>query len=545
MVTPESIAFDLRFPHAEWFDRRTRRTDPAAWSDRSAHGMVATAHYLATAAGVGMLEAGGNAMDAAVAASFALSVCEPANSGLGGMAMMVVHLAGSRRTFVLDGACPAPRAATARAVSAAPERYFGHAAVAVPTLVAVMRAALERHGTLAAPVVLAPAIRLAREGVPSTHVQSHLAARAATRLRAGAAGALLLAPDGSALSPGSLLRQPKLARTLERLAADGLEDFHRGAIAGEIERDMQRHGGFVAREDLAAAADPPEKSALIGRAGELICATVGPPGGGLTLLEMLRIHAAFGDDAPPPDSPEWCALVAAIIRRAREDRRRYRFEIGPESNAVPLNDDAHAAAAAEEIRRAFRGDGETTHVSVADRHGNVVALTQSLERIYGARVAHPELGLVYNGYLKAFKIRNRSHPHYLRPGAVARSNAAPTILFRGGRPWAALGSTGSERMASGIFEVALRLFARSPFEAVHAPRLHCTPDGRVLLERRRFAPEARKCLERHGFRLKSLASYSFHVGGLQLVAFDGGAWVGVADPRRDGAAAGPRGPVAG
>jgi gamma-glutamyltranspeptidase/glutathione hydrolase len=174
-----------------------------------------------------------------------------------------------------------------------------------------------------------------------------------------------------------------------------------------------------------------------------------------------------------------------------------------------------------------------------DSFGNVVSATQSIERSFGAKVASSKLGFLYNGYMKGFKIENKRHPHYLRPGAVARSNAAPTILFSGGHPAAAIGSTGSERMVSGIFQTLVRLQYQTPFEAVSAPRLHCTPEGDVLIEADRFHHETLGLLKRDGFSVQALDAWSFSAGGLQLVTCDGGRFCGVGEPRRDGAAAGP------
>jgi gamma-glutamyltranspeptidase/glutathione hydrolase len=174
-----------------------------------------------------------------------------------------------------------------------------------------------------------------------------------------------------------------------------------------------------------------------------------------------------------------------------------------------------------------------------DHASNVVSVTQSIERSFGAKIASDRLGFLYNGYMKAFKIEDRRHPHYLRPGAVARSNASPTILFRNGRPCAAVGSTGSERMVSGIFETLARLEYRSPFDAVRSPRLHSTPEGEVLIEAERFPPGTLGALVQSGFTIRPLDSWSFSTGGLQLTTFDGTGFCGVGEPRRDGAAAGP------
>jgi len=260
---------------------------------------------------------------------------------------------------------------------------------------------------------------------------------------------------------------------------------------------------------------------------------------------------------PPDDldlgSPGGVVRVAALIGRARADRIFYRLRTGADAlgEAADLLDPGYAQRAAREClepageRRTatppaeVSGRGETTHVSVVDEEDNVVSLTQSIERSFGAAVLTSGLGFLYNGYLRAFKVRNQQHPHYLRPDAPARSNAAPTIVLRDGKPRSALGSTGSERMCSGIFEVLLRLRRDSPFDAVHGPRLHCSARRHVLWEEERFPAGSREALLDGGFTPESLGPYSFQVGGLQLVTRAGGALVGVAEPRRDGAACGP------
>lgn len=523
------------------WDRSSRRDDASAWTDTSSRGMVVSAHYAATAAGVAILERGGSAADAAVATSLALAVCESAASGLGGMAIALVRDADGR-VAVVPGACRAPAAATPEAVAAARSRYRGHGAVAVPGGVAVLRHLHATRGRLPLEVVAGPAIRLARDGYPLTALQHRLLEECARPLRRAGAGALFLDAGGAVPEAGSLFRQPRLEDTLERLAADGLDDFYTGRVAREIDADMRARGGFVRLADLEAASRPAEAAPLRGRLWDDAVASAGPPAGGLALLQMLAIASHLPELEREPDRPAWCRAVADTIRRVRRDRRRYRLRTGTEDPgaALELLDHVRAAAAARGIADAAAG--ETSHLIAVDAEGTLVSMTQSIERSFGAGVAAGELGFLYNGYLRAFKIRNRRHPHFLRPGAPARSNAAPTLVLRDGRPVATLGSTGSERMLSGIFQVLLRLRHQEPFAAVAAPRLHATPDRRILWEAGRFSPGARRSLRRGGYRLEALDAWSFKTGGLQLAVFDAeGRVTGVSEPRRDGAAAGPRG----
>jgi gamma-glutamyltranspeptidase/glutathione hydrolase len=311
---------------------------------------------------------------------------------------------------------------------------------------------------------------------------------------------------------------------------------------------MDRNGGFLREDDLREYSEPSESPALEGEFRSRKVATWGPPGGGVALVQMCNVFDHFADEGCDLDTPKGVLVLADAIRRSRADRRRLsmRAEAEELGAARELLDDDYARVVARQIgsstaeaRKPANDAGETSHICVADRAGNWVSMTQSLERSFGSAVLNPELGFLYNGYMRTFKLRNQAHPHYLRPGAPARSNAAPSLLFEDGRPWAAIGNTGSERLASGMLQVLLRLRRQTPFEALLAPRLHCTPEGLALLEEERFPPESLAALTSNGYKLKRLDPFSFKVGGLQLIVRQGESLCGVAEPRRDGAAAGP------
>jgi gamma-glutamyltranspeptidase/glutathione hydrolase len=196
---------------------------------------------------------------------------------------------------------------------------------------------------------------------------------------------------------------------------------------------------------------------------------------------------------------------------------------------------------ARRIRTRISAGGDTSHVSVMDARGNAVALTQSIERVFGSFAASPRLGFLYNNYMSAFELEDMSHPHYLRPNAVPWASVAPTLCFRGRRPWLAIGSPGSERIVSSILQVLLRLDrGAQPFDAVQAPRLHCSAEGKVSLEATRLRDDIPPLLRRHGFDVDPRDPYSFYLGCISLVLREGDTLLGVADPRRDGSAAGPR-----
>ncbi len=506
-------------------DRTAHRADPSRWSASSAGGMVASAHYRATAIGAGVLRDGGNAIDAAVAVSVALGVCEPAGSGLGGMGLMMLRLPGES-PVVVEGSCVSPARATPEGVAASPSRYDGFPAVAVPRLVALLADVHARHGSTPLTRLLEPAAAMAEEGFLVTPMLAELFQKHSEDLAD---------LESFVLERGARLRQPALARTLRRLGRVGFEDFYTGEIGRRILDDVAARGGWFDESDFASLPAPQRVEPLTIRVGGLDVFAPPPPGGGIALLEMLRLDDAIGEACTGPTD---AVRSAAIIQRARRDRRDHRRMRTLGVDGPNLIGADYARSVAPSIRERIERGRETTHFVVVDTSGTVVSMTQSIERSFGARVTTPDLGFLYNGFMRAFKVQNKAHPHYVRPGAVARSNASPTIVLRDGVLHAALGATGSERAASALFRVLRRLDPSCPFEAVHAPRLHCKPDGVVLFESR-LDPADQRALVAAGFELEPFEAYDFRAGGLQLVSFDGTAFHGVADPRRDGAAAGP------
>jgi gamma-glutamyltranspeptidase/glutathione hydrolase len=538
--------------------------------------MVATQHSLATDAGAEMLEAGGNAMDAAVAAALALGVVEPAVSGLGGQTMMLVYEARTRRTVALDGSSRAPNRATPELLDKA-ERLRGYRATTVPSTPAVLGYALERFGTLKWSQVIQPAIRLAEEGYSVSELQRRLTLREKKHLRAGPAAALFLQDGEKSYAVGALFKQPVLAETLRRLGRRGYKDFYRGRIAREIVEDMQRNDGLLHRDDLAQVPLPIERRPVSTRFDGHRVMTSPPPAAGRTLIEMLHVAENISASLRQFDTPRGAFALAEIIRRSALDRRDRPFD----PNFYAQVQERHMMSAdyarlvARQVRSRIRshsdilhgvrrdgkagvasqtraarvparqkldeGSGETTHLSVMDSEGSTVALTQSIERVYGAAVATPTLGFLYNDYMGAFDYEDVTHPYYMRPNAVPWASVAPTIVFRGSKPWLVLGSPGSERIVSAILQVVVRLLAKQPaIDAVTAPRLHCSLDGRVSLEASRVRDDIPDALGAAGFDIDRREPFSFYMGCVQLVMRQGDLLIGVADPRRDGSARGPK-----
>ena len=506
----------------------------------SRDGMVAAQHYLATDAGVEMLQAGGNAIDAAVAAAYALGVCEPAASGLGGQTMMLIHLAKTRRTFALDGSSRAPNL-TSLATLAESDRRRGYRATTVPSTPAVLNYARHKYGTLPLEYVLAPAIRLAEEGYLVTELQRRLTRRERRNLRAGSAAPFFLKDAHRTYRVGERFKQPILAKTLKRLAEKGTSDFYTGKTAELIHRDMVRNDGLIRLDDLAQIPRPIERRPITCHFEGARVFTFPPPGAGRTLIEMLNIISHIPVKYRNPDTPRGALCLAHVIQQAFRDRSDRPFDPNffAQVSRKRMLSIEYAQKISKRIRKQIRTKGETTHLSVMDRYGNVVALTQSIERVYGACVATDELGFLYNNYMMAFGTDNIHHPYYLRPNAVPWASVAPTIIFRGKQPWLAIGSPGSERIVSSILQVLLRLPRQSPFDAVTAARLHCSLEGKVSLEASCMRSDIPDTLQRYGFEIDECDPLSFYLGCVQLVQREGDEFLGVADPRRDGGAGGP------
>jgi gamma-glutamyltranspeptidase/glutathione hydrolase len=505
--------------------------------------MVSTQHYLATEAGAEMLKSGGNAVDAAVAAAFALGVVEPAASGIGGQTMMLIHLAESGRKFCLDGGTRAPHRTPPGELERA-EQLRGHKATTVPSTPAVLAWALQHYGSKSLEETLQPAIRAAEEGYLISPLQHYLTKREIQHLKAHSGSQLFLKNGKTTYPIGSVFRQPALAQTLRRLAEVGVEDFYQGAIARQIHDDMIANDGLIRDDDLAQIPWPVERRPLATHFSSQRIFTFGPPGAGRTLIEALNLLDQFPQSQRDLETPQGTLLLAHVIRKANLDRSDRPDDPTLFAQELELGEDIthldYAKRIAKRIQARIKTHGETTHVSVMDSEGNAVGLTQSIERVYGSFSASPELGFLYNNYMSAFEYQDISHPYYLRPNAVPWASVAPTLVFRGHKPWLAIGSPGSERIVSAILQVLLRLErGATPFDAVEAPRMHCSIKGKVSLEGTRMRDDIPLLLRRRGFHISIRDPYSFYLGCVQLVLHEHDEFIGVADPRRDGSAKGP------
>lgn len=511
------------------------------------HGMVASAHVLASQAGVEILKAGGNAVDAAVCAAFAIGVVEPNASGLGGEGMMLIYRADKRTAVAVDYRSAAP--ATAKFSSGMPAT--GHAAVAIPGTVAGLTTALQEYGTMKLAQVLAPAIKLAEGGFVVSPTLASMIVENFEEITKNEALAAIFCPGGLPLEAGATLKNPDLGRSLRKIAAGGPDVFYRGELADTIAAEVAAHKGFLSKADLAsyrAIKREPVRGSY--RGYDLISAP--PPVGGVSVIEILQILEHFELSKNPPLSPVNVHLMAEAMKRGFADFSA--FVADPEFVRVPLAGLLsldYARARAAEISpdritsKVTAGDpekhssGSTTSLAAVDRRGNMVALTQTISDFFGAKVLIAGTGIILNNEMKNFSSRGINT---IAPGKRMRTTISPTIILKGRKTFAALGTPGAARIISTMVLLASNLLDyRMPVqEAIEAPRFYARDNDAQLYVEGRLPAETLESLKKMGYSIQEQGDYDLFFGGAQGIVIDPrtGLRIGGADPRRDGAVLG-------
>jgi gamma-glutamyltranspeptidase/glutathione hydrolase len=531
--------------------------------------MVASTSAEASRAGLDVLKAGGNAVDAAVAVGFALAVTHPSAGNLGGGGFMVIRLADGRETTI-DFRETAPGRATrdmfldARG-EVVPERSLETPlAAGVPGSVAGLAYALRTYGSQPLPAVMAPAIALARDGFEVSWALSDSLAGASGLLgRNPAARAIFLRPDGTAPPPGSRLVQPDLARTLALVADQGPGAFYEGGIGELIATEMARSGGLITREDLAAY-KPVERAPVTGTYRGVRVVSMGPPSsGGVALVTLLNILEGYPLAEYGANSSRTIHLVAEAARRVYADRAEWLGDPGftrvpvagltakPYAARLRATIDPARATPSALVKAGSSADLEstqTTHYSVVDAAGNAVAVTTTLNGGYGNGQVVPGAGFLLNNEMDDFSARPGTPNMFglvggsanaVAPGKRMLSSMTPTILVRDGRTWLVTGSPGGSRIITTVLQTVLNVvdFGMDVQEAVDAPRFHhqWLPD-RIDVERRGFPTDVLDRLRALGH----VVAESGDMGDVHAILVDPrtSLRMGASDPRMDGRALG-------
>jgi gamma-glutamyltranspeptidase / glutathione hydrolase len=551
------------------------------------HGIVVSAHELASRAGVEIMQAGGNAIDAAVATGFALAVVHPPAGNLGGGGFMLIRMADGKVHF-LDYREKAPAAATVdmyldakgNVIDGASE--IGYKSSGVPGSVAGMVYAEQKYGKLTLKQVMAPAIKFAREG----YVLSWEEARDMRDKFLGkfAASRRIFQRDGNYYQPGETFRQPELARTLERISAKP-DDFYHGAMARELAATMQKGGGLITAEDLANY-EVKEREPVRGtyRGYEIISAPP-PSSGGTVLIESLNILEGYDLVKLGDRSAQSIHFIIEAFRRAFFDRAEFLGD--PDFSKIPVAqlidkkygaawrdsiDDGHATpskelkrpaifseleqyAAAHPQPMAFHESPHTTHYSVVDADGNAVAVTTTLNDWFGSRVTVEGLGFLMNDEMDDFSSKPgvpnsdgliQGAANAIGPGKRPLSSMTPTIVVHDGKPLLVLGSPGSSKIISTVANVLMGVvdYGMNIQEAVNAPRFHHQWMPDIISVEQWFSPDTVNALKQMGYPVQ----YGLHDGAevspywsdAECIAIDPrtGERLGASDGRNNGKAVG-------
>jgi gamma-glutamyltranspeptidase/glutathione hydrolase len=537
-------------------------------SSREAYGsqgMVASAHPLASEVGVNILKRGGNAVDAAVAVAFALGVVEPNASGIGGGGLMLIWFADTGTVVFIDSRETAPAAATAGMYDLDEDgrvikdsRGFnpavhGGRSIAVPGEVAGLLTALENHGSMSREAVMQPAIDYAEQGITVSPVLAGIIASNYEALAAFPTSSETFLDDGFPREAGSILRNPNLGKTLRLIAQDGRDAFYRGPVAQSIVDAVQADGGLMTMEDLVnydVTYREPVRSTY--RGYDIISAPP-PSSGGTHVIELLNIMENFDVRAMGLNTPESLHAWAEGMKLMYADRAEFMGD--SDFIDVPLEGLTSKDYAREQFERidmnkvmalADAGDpwtvdsGSTTHFSVVDRDGNMVAYTKTINHFFASGITTEGTGIILNDQLDDFDKRP-GNANSIAGGKRPLSSMSPTLMLKDGKPFATIGSPGGKRILSTVAMLISHLvdFDMDIQTAIETPRINNYESGKLKIESR-IPEDVQDELRAMGHEIDVRKAYDLYFGGAQGVVIDHetGKLHGGADPRRDGKAVG-------
>ena len=519
---------------------------------RGTRWMVTADHPLAARAGAAILESGGNAVDAAVAANLVLTCVRPHMCGPGGDLFALVYTAGKGRLEALNASARAPAQATldayrGRGLAQVPE--VGMLTCTVPGAIAGWQALLERHGSMGLDRLLADAIDYAENGFPAYDELSRAIEERRAFFSPAATGTFL--PGGRVPCPGDVIRQPALALAYRRLADEGPAAFYRGELGRALVAFSRAQGGLFDEQDLRGYAPEWVAPLRTPYRGYEIC-THPPNSQGIALLMQADILENFDLSAMTPQGAELVHLMVEAKKLAFADRDRYVCD--PDFHAVPVaamldREAARRRAGRIDPRRAARcvsprdftsaGD-DTVYLAVVDGEGNAVSLIQSLFEAFGSCAMVPETGMLLHNRGRGFSL-DPAHPNRLEPGKRPYHTLHPAMILKEGKPLVVLGTPGADGQTQTVMQLCAALldFGADAQQAVEAPRWRSEPDGTLRIEGR-FPPETLDGLRARGHELEVLDAYDGVMGSSQAIAVDSrrGVVAGGADPRRQAYAIG-------
>lgn len=554
MVPAFAVSLSAQKPNFSGLEEQTAAELKSEQPVQEPHAMVVSVHHLATDAGVEILKEGGNAVDAAVAVGFALAVVYPFAGNLGGGGFMLIHDHGGKNVFV-DFREEAPLAATANMYLDAKGNVIpgmstvGYRAIGVPGSVAGFVHAEKRYGRLTLAKVMAPAIRYAADGYVLTGEEA--AALHNRKLVQFPASRKIFQRDGAFYQAGERFRQPELAETLRRIAADPAGFYH-GAMAEQIAAAIQSGGGIMTTRDLAHYRVR-ERAPIIGSYhGYTVVSAPPPSSGGIVLMELLNILDGYNLTRLGDRTPAEMHLILEAFRRAYMDRNNYLGD--PDYVKIPVTQlvsrkYAQAwrasilpdrATPSAELKRpggflpppptmaqVRKEPVDTTHYSVMDRQGNAVSVTYTLNGAFGSGVTVPGLGFLLNDEMDDFASKQgvpnmfgliQGPANSIAPGKRPLSSMTPTIILKDGKVAMVLGSPGGGTITTTVANIFISVADEglNIQQAVDAPRFHHQYEPDVVMMEPGFSAATQDALRARGYTLR----VGDHWGDGECIAVD-------------------------
>ncbi len=535
------------------------------------HGMVVAQEPLAADVGIEVLKRGGNAVDAAVAVGFALAVTHPVAGNIGGGGFMLVRLADGTADFLDFRECAPGKATRDMYIGAdgnpTRESIVGWRSSGVPGSVAGFEFAHKKFGSKPWPELLAPAVKLAKDGFTVTGPVAASLNAARTRLESDPESKRVFFGDGRPYQDGDTLRQTELGATLERIARNGAAEFYQGETAKRLAAQMQAHGGLVSLEDLENY-KVAERTPLGGNYNAFHIITAPPPSaGGVGVLQMMGMLQGTNYDSDGADSAKAVHYEAEAMRRFYADRSEYLGD--PDFYNVPVRQlldpkyiawrrstiDATRATPSDIIgpglpkavtaRIEWYESSETTHYNVVDAKGNAAAVTYTLNNSWGNAITVPGLGFLLNDEMDDFAAKPGAPNMFGMVGADANaieprkrplSSMTPTIITKDDKLFMVVGAPGGAKITTGVMEVILDVldFHMNPQDAVDLPRFHEQWKPDVLYLQNGFSPQVEKALQNMGYEVKPTDS----VARVEAIVVHNGTLEGGTESRLHGKVAG-------
>lgn len=529
-------------------------------TDRDAtgvNGVVSTGKYEATKIGVDIIKKGGNAIDAAVAVGFALGVCEPQSSGIGGGGFMVIRFAKTGETKFIDFREIAPKNATpdmwkldkdGKVINN--EKAVGGKAVGVPGEVKGMMYALEKYGTMSRKDVIQPSVELAENGYEVSAVLSRDIKNKYDMIEMFPETSKIYLNEGFPYEVGETIKNPNLANTLRKIIKNGEKAVYEGEIAKAIVKSAQDAGGPLTMEDMQNY-DIRVNDPLVGHyRGYEIVTSAPPSSGGAHVVQILNILENYDMKNVKPGSAEYYHLFSEAIKMAFADRAKFCGDT--EFIDVPIDGIISKDYAKELVKQldskkskkyiagnpwAWDGSKDTTHYSIVDKEGNIVAVTKTVNNVFASGVVAEGTGIILNNEMNDFDT-GHGKANSVEAGKKPLSSMSPTIVLKDGKPVMSLGAPGATRIITGVAQVISLVldYGMDIQEAINFPRIH--DDYDKLVCETRIDPAVIAKLKAMGHNVVEEAEY-FEYPCVQGVTMgEDGKLRGGADPRRDGKALG-------